>query len=124
ARPGGAGGPAAGVHRPGAVPQPDGAPRDAHRGPQPAAPGGVGAGREEPLLPALDQRGPGVQPRPAHLLGVRGVSVRRLTEPRTHLRPAEYPEFLAYRDAIRHAYWLHTEYNLTDDIHDFRTRAT
>ena len=50
--------------------------------------------------------------------------MRRLTEPRTHLRPAEYPEFLAYRDAIRHAYWLHTEYNLTDDIHDFRTRAT
>jgi len=49
---------------------------------------------------------------------------RRLTEPRTNLRPAEYPELLAYRDAIRHAYWLHTEYNLTDDIHDFRTRAT
>jgi ribonucleotide reductase beta subunit family protein with ferritin-like domain len=52
------------------------------------------------------------------------VSVRRLTEPRTNLRPAEYPEFLAYRDAIRHSYWLHTEYNLTDDVHDFRTRAT
>ena len=49
---------------------------------------------------------------------------RRLTEPRTHLRPAEYPEFFAYRDAIRHAYWLHTEYNLTDDVHDYRTRAT
>ncbi len=50
--------------------------------------------------------------------------MRRLTEPRTNLRPAEYPELLAYRDAVRHAYWLHTEYNLTDDIHDFRTRAT
>ena len=50
--------------------------------------------------------------------------MRRLTEPRTNLRPAEYPEFLAYRDAIRHSYWLHTEYNLTDDVHDFRTRAT
>ena len=49
---------------------------------------------------------------------------RSLTEPRPNLRPTEYPEFLAYRDAIRHAYWLHTEYNLTDDIHDFRTRAT
>lgn len=52
------------------------------------------------------------------------MSVRRLTEPRENLRPVEYPEFLAYRDAIRHAYWLHTEFNLTDDIHDFRTRAT
>jgi len=52
------------------------------------------------------------------------MSSRNLSEPRTNLRPYEYPEFLAYRDAIRHAYWLHTEYNLTDDIHDFRTRAT
>lgn len=52
------------------------------------------------------------------------MSRRSLTSPRTNLRPVEYPEFLAYRDAIRHAYWLHTEYNLTDDIHDFRTRAT
>lgn len=49
---------------------------------------------------------------------------RRLSEARANLRPVEYPEFLAYRDAIRHAYWLHTEYNLTDDIHDFRTRAS
>lgn len=49
---------------------------------------------------------------------------RNLREPRANLRPTEYPEFLAYRDAIRHAYWLHTEYNLTDDIHDFRMRAS
>lgn len=49
---------------------------------------------------------------------------RRLTERRVHLRPIEYPEFLPYRDAIRHAYWLHTEYNLTDDVHDFRARIT
>jgi ribonucleoside-diphosphate reductase beta chain len=49
---------------------------------------------------------------------------RRLTERREHLRPAEYPEFLAYRDAIRHSYWIHTEYNLTDDIHDFHKRVT
>lgn len=52
------------------------------------------------------------------------MSRRRLTDPRSSLRPAEYPELLAYRDAIRHAYWLHTEYNLTDDVHDFRTRAS
>ncbi|MCO5173504.1 MAG: ribonucleotide-diphosphate reductase subunit beta [Trueperaceae bacterium] len=49
---------------------------------------------------------------------------RRLTTPRLNLRPAEYPELLAYRDAIRHSYWLHTEYNLTDDVHDFRARVS
>ncbi|ADI13248.1 ribonucleotide-diphosphate reductase subunit beta [Truepera radiovictrix] len=43
-----------------------------------------------------------------------------LTERRSTLRPAEYPEFLAYRDAIRHSYWLHTEYNLTEDVNDYR----
>ncbi|HNQ99947.1 MAG TPA: ribonucleotide-diphosphate reductase subunit beta, partial [Trueperaceae bacterium] len=49
---------------------------------------------------------------------------RRLTTPRLNLRPVEYPELLAYRDAIRHSYWLHTEYNLTDDVHDFRARVS
>jgi ribonucleoside-diphosphate reductase beta chain len=48
---------------------------------------------------------------------------RSLTEPRLNLRPAEYPELLAYRDAIRHSYWLHTEYNLTDDVHDYLVRV-
>lgn len=48
------------------------------------------------------------------------VTRRSLTEPRLSLRPAEYPELLAYRDAIRHSYWLHTEFNLTDDVHDYR----
>jgi ribonucleoside-diphosphate reductase beta chain len=47
-----------------------------------------------------------------------------LTDRRTHLRPAEYPRFLAYRDAIRHSYWLHTEFNLTEDVHDFRARVS
>jgi ribonucleoside-diphosphate reductase beta chain len=47
-----------------------------------------------------------------------------LTDRRIHLRPAEYPQFLAYRDAIRHSYWLHTEFNLTEDVHDFRARVS
>lgn len=46
-----------------------------------------------------------------------------LTDKRDALRPSEYPEFLPYKDAVRHAYWLHTEYNLTEDVHDFRTRT-
>lgn len=51
-------------------------------------------------------------------------SARSLLVERRNLRPTEYPELLAYRDAIRHSYWLHTEYNLTDDVHDYRTRVS
>jgi ribonucleoside-diphosphate reductase beta chain len=47
-----------------------------------------------------------------------------LTDRREHLRPTEYPEFLQYRDAIRHAYWLHSEFNLTEDVHDYHTRVS
>jgi len=47
-----------------------------------------------------------------------------LTDKRQGLRPVEYPSFLAYRDAIRHAYWLHTEFNLSEDVHDYRSRVT
>jgi ribonucleoside-diphosphate reductase beta chain len=47
-----------------------------------------------------------------------------LTTPRATLKPVEYPEFLAYRDAIRHSYWLHTEYNLTEDVQDYHTGVT
>lgn len=49
---------------------------------------------------------------------------RSLLIRRTRLRPTEYPELLRYRDAIRHAYWLHTEFNLHDDVHDFRSRVS
>jgi ribonucleoside-diphosphate reductase beta chain len=47
-----------------------------------------------------------------------------LTEVRHNLKPVEYPELLGYRDAVRHAYWLHSEFNLTEDVHDFRSRTT
>lgn len=52
------------------------------------------------------------------------MSVRDVTRRRVNLRPAEYPELLTYRDAIRHAYWLHTEFNLMDDVQDFRARVS
>jgi ribonucleoside-diphosphate reductase beta chain len=38
--------------------------------------------------------------------------------------PYEYPELLAYKDAIRHSYWIDTEYNFTTDIDDFRVKVT
>lgn len=58
------------------------------------------------------------------VVGAATTGGRRLDVPRRELRPAEYPELLDYRDAIRHSYWLHTEYNLTEDVHDFHARVT
>jgi ribonucleoside-diphosphate reductase beta chain len=42
-----------------------------------------------------------------------------LTEPRAHYRPYEYPALLGYRDAIRHSYWLHTEFSYASDLQDY-----
>ena len=50
-------------------------------------------------------------------------AARDLLAPRVAVRPVEYPELLEYRDAIRHSYWLHTEFNLSDDVQDFHTRV-
>jgi ribonucleoside-diphosphate reductase beta chain len=39
---------------------------------------------------------------------------------RVNLKPYEYPDLLEYVDAIRHSYWVHTEFNFTSDIQDFK----
>jgi ribonucleoside-diphosphate reductase beta chain len=39
---------------------------------------------------------------------------------RVNLKPYEYPDLLNYVDAIRHSYWVHTEFNFTSDIQDFK----
>lgn len=44
--------------------------------------------------------------------------------PRVNILPYEYPELLNYKDAIRHSYWIDTEYNFTEDISDFKTKIT
>ncbi len=49
---------------------------------------------------------------------------RDLFTRRTNLKPYEYPELIEYVTAIRHSYWLHTEFNYTRDIDDFKTRVT
>lgn len=49
---------------------------------------------------------------------------RDLFKKRTELRPYEYPELLEYVDAIRHSYWVHTEFNFTGDIQDFMTNVS
>ena len=43
---------------------------------------------------------------------------------RTNLKPYEYSELLEYVDAIRHSYWIHTEFNYTSDVQDIKVRMT
>lgn len=45
---------------------------------------------------------------------------RDIFKKRLNLKPYEYPELLEYTDAIRHSYWIHTEFNFTSDIQDFK----
>lgn len=45
-------------------------------------------------------------------------------EKRLNLKPYEYPNLNEYVDAIRHSYWIHTEFNFTSDIQDFKTHLS
>jgi ribonucleoside-diphosphate reductase beta chain len=45
-------------------------------------------------------------------------------EKRVNLKPYEYPNLYEYVDAIRHSYWIHTEFNFTSDIQDFKTHLS
>lgn len=49
---------------------------------------------------------------------------RSLFKKRVALKPYEYPELYEYVDAIRHSYWVHTEFNYTSDVQDFRVNTT
>ena len=48
---------------------------------------------------------------------------RDLFSRRTNLKPYEYPELAEYVDAVRHSYWIHTEFNFTSDINDFKVNV-
>tara|TARA_R100000742_G_C4278324_1_gene100993 strand:- start:2172 stop:3149 length:978 start_codon:yes stop_codon:yes gene_type:complete len=50
--------------------------------------------------------------------------MKNIFRPRLNILPYEYPELLAYKDAIRHAYWIDTEFNFTEDIQDFKVNIT
>ena len=41
-------------------------------------------------------------------------------EKRINLKPYEYPQLYEYVPAIRHSYWIHSEFNFTSDIQDFK----
>jgi ribonucleoside-diphosphate reductase beta chain len=43
---------------------------------------------------------------------------------RTQLKPYEYSDFLDYTDAIRSSYWVHTEFNFSGDVQDFKVNTT
>jgi ribonucleoside-diphosphate reductase beta chain len=43
---------------------------------------------------------------------------------RVNLKPYEYPDLGEYVDAIRHSYWVHTEFNFTSDIQDFKVHLS
>ena len=44
--------------------------------------------------------------------------------PRVNILPYEYPQLLEYKDAIRHSYWIDTEFNFTEDISDFKIKIS
>ena len=49
---------------------------------------------------------------------------RDMFEKRINLKPYEYAELYEYVPAIRHSYWIHSEFNFTSDIQDFKTRLS
>ena len=49
---------------------------------------------------------------------------RNIFEKRLNLKPYDYPALNEYVDAIRHSYWIHTEFNYTSDIQDFKSTLT
>ena len=45
-------------------------------------------------------------------------------EKRINLKPYEYPQLYEYVPAIRHSYWIHSEFNFTSNIQDFKSRLS
>jgi len=54
----------------------------------------------------------------------REMRERDLFARRANLKPYEYPELTEYVDAIRHSYWIHTEFNYTSDVQDFKVHVS
>jgi ribonucleoside-diphosphate reductase beta chain len=48
---------------------------------------------------------------------------RDIFKKRTHLKPYEYPELHEYVNAVRHSYWIHTEFNFVSDVQDFKVNV-
>lgn len=48
---------------------------------------------------------------------------RDIFKKRLSLKPYEYPELYEYVGAIRHSYWIHTEFNFVGDVQDFKVNV-
>jgi ribonucleoside-diphosphate reductase beta chain len=48
---------------------------------------------------------------------------RDIFKKRVFLKPYEYPELYEYVSAIRHSYWIHTEFNFVSDVQDFKVNV-
>ena len=48
---------------------------------------------------------------------------RDIFKKRTYLKPYEYPELYEYVNAVRHSYWIHTEFNFVGDIQNFKVNV-
>jgi ribonucleoside-diphosphate reductase beta chain len=49
---------------------------------------------------------------------------RDIFKKRLYLKPYEYPELYEYVNAVRHSYWIHTEFNFVSDVQDFKIHVT
>jgi len=49
---------------------------------------------------------------------------RNIFSKRAMLKPYEYPELAEYVSAVRHSYWIHTEFSFTSDINDFKVNVS
>lgn len=54
----------------------------------------------------------------------REEQVRNLLVGRDFIKPFLYPEVQMFKEGIRHAYWIHTEFNYDPDVQDYRTNTT
>jgi ribonucleoside-diphosphate reductase beta chain len=57
-------------------------------------------------------------------IGYRVTNKRSIFNKRLNLKPYEYPNLLEYVNAIRHSYWVHTEFNYTSDIQDLKVKLS
>ena len=48
---------------------------------------------------------------------------RDIFKKRMYLKPYEYPELYEYVSAIRHSYWIHTEFNFVGDVQNFKVNV-
>ncbi len=48
---------------------------------------------------------------------------RDIFKKRIYLKPYEYPELYEYVSAIRHSYWIHTEFNFVGDVQNFKVNV-